>query len=387
MSIIKGVFVEKKLVRLILIFLFFTFSILSFFLDFKHDYPQYIEQWQNLINGENIYQNNEGQFKMFGYGPFHHIFSFFYSFNSNLPRILFSLFWFIGCYQLFNLIVEKNNKIELKHMIVFLVLTILNPYVLRLFYYGSNDIFVSSLLFLGVLSFYKKNWKIAALFLVIAFNYKLYPIVIFPFLIFNKIDKISISNLKLKKVINLNFTFWLLLFLSIGFTLQYMKFGKFGLMSYYHVLDRGATSSSLFYFITKTLNTPIHNSASLIIGFMGLLSTFIFYALGVFKRYDSIIIAIIILFMTSRVFYFAYEISFFLLVPFVYFLNKKEKRKIKIEYFFYSMLMIFIFKILVESYFQINLKNYKGLLYLVPNLVLMYLLIKSSFYNKKTIKI
>ncbi|WP_439128453.1 hypothetical protein [Polaribacter sp.] len=385
MNKLKSFFLESKNIK----FFYFLFSVLilagSFWVGFTQDYPQYIDQWKGVIAGFSPYQDANGNFQMFWYGPLHNVFAFFYYVHPNLPRITFMSFWLLSSYIIYKEYLKNYRNFNYKIGISLLIITLLNPYVFKMFYFGGNDILLGGFLFFAFYYYHKNRFLLAALLFVLSFTYKIYPVIFFPFLVINTIRITDIKSLNYKKIFNFPFLKWLFIFLIASLCLQYVVFGKFGLMSYYHVTDRNATSSALFYFLTKVLELKIPNILSIIVGFLGLTVIFFSFVFGKINRYSAMIIALLILFITSRVFYFSYEISLLLLLPFIKLLFHKKKNTISFKYFYISLIIIALITFISEHLFHFKLRNYKGFIYLIPNLILISILLKNPFFTKKIV--
>ncbi len=366
----------KKYISLQNLILLFTgcailFGILSFFLPFKHDYVQYIIQWQRVLNGASPYETPSGNFKMFWYGPLHNVFVPFYQWHPNLPRLLFFASWALAAFFLTKdfLTVLPSKKEWL--FILVLAFCLLNPYLVQLFVYGQNDLMVGGLLFFAIWFHHKAKVPISALFFVLAFTYKLYPIILMPYFFYNNSFGTVFKPKEIWERIQWNYIGWFLIFVIATMSLQYLVFGLNGLKSYFFVLDRNATSSSLYYFLREVLNFQIPNSWSLIVALVGLFVLAFGYLFNRIDRHAGMILAILVLFITSRVYFFAYQACLLLLLPFYQYVQLKNGRDFKIWKYFALIATLFLGILVVERVLNIPLRNYKGLLYVLPNLFLM----------------
>lgn len=383
MNKINSIFLSSKNINIFYVLFSTLILAVSFWVGFRQDYPMYIEQWESVIAGFSPYQDAAGNFKMFWYGPLHNVFAFFYYVHPNLPRFTFIFFWLLASYVIYKEYLTSYRNFNYKVAISLLLITLINPYVFKMFYFGGNDILLGGLLFFTFYYYKKNRFLLSALLIVLSFTYKIYPVIFFPFLVINSITISDIKTLNFKKAINFTFLKWLLVFLFLTLFIQYIIFGKYGLMSYYHVTDRNATSSSLFYFLTKVLELKIPNILSIIVGFLGLTTIFFYYAFDKINRFSAMIIALLILFITSRVFYFSYEISLLLLLPLMKLFFDKKKNIISFKYFYISLIVIAAITFISEHIFHFKLRNYKGLIYLIPNLILISILLKNPFFDKK----
>ena len=354
------------------------FVVASFFIPYVNDYPQYIMQWQRMLHGASPYETPSGNFKMFRYGPSHNAFVFPYALHDNLPRVLFFSSWTIAAWILVSNYFKILPNVKAWVIPVVVGFSFLNPYLFQLYYYGQNDLFVGALLFLALSFHHKKAYVIAALCFVLAFTYKLYPIVLMPYFFYDNQLGSKLSRKQFFASINWKFVGWFVVFTVATMGIQYAVYGEYGLRSYFTVLDRKPTSSSVFYFLTEVAHVALNPNVSIVTALFGLFATMFLYVFNKIDRYAGIILAILIVFMSSKVFYFSYELCFLLILPFYKCICLKEGKHFKIIPFFVIIAVVFTAVLLFRYGFDYRLKDYKGALYLIPNGYLFFYVLTFS---------
>ena len=153
----------------------------------QHDHAAYQQQWQTILNGQDPWLNTSNT-----YFPVHNLFALFFALNPLLPKLLFALLFvfatFLSSYWMQGQGAREGNYSP-KGLLFFLH-TALSPYALIIIYwYGLNDAVAASFMLLAVIAVSsEKQIRFSGLmsgaFLAIATATKLYPIILFPFIVF-----------------------------------------------------------------------------------------------------------------------------------------------------------------------------------------------------------
>ncbi|MEM0933461.1 MAG: glycosyltransferase 87 family protein [Bacteroidota bacterium] len=175
-----------------------------------HDYAAYIRHWIVISEGGNPYL---GKASDNAYGIIYNLFAYTnISAKVALPRVLWILFYFLSLIGLKSFLKESTPNFPTRSILVFLLV---NPLFLIFgVKYGSNDVFLASLVLLGVLLYLKKKHILSGIMIALAIGFKFIPLLIAPFLIFQNTLKI-----------NLKFLISVSLALALIFFIGYLEWG------------------------------------------------------------------------------------------------------------------------------------------------------------------
>lgn len=345
------------------------------------DYPAYVDQWKTVLNAP----NELSKLGTNAYGPTHILFSYVYAISPGAPRIAFSLIWITGGFFLLRRCSSQRMPAWIPWSI--LLFLYINPYFLRLYAYGQNDLAVSGLLLLSIMCHRTRQDTLAGALFALSTSYKFYPIVIIPLLI---LDYTECYDRKYLKQIRWRFLISFIVVTGVLLAWSHWLLGPSFSEPYSFLTSREPTESSLAYFLLHVLKMGFLNDAGFRLG-GGILVAFIFVAISTkLPRYKASIIALVILFVFSPVFYYVYIIGTVALL----FENTTARYTpgassllVWRAPIIYMGLMLSTFA-LIELLSRINglpLIDYKGGIYAFSNITLLCLLIGDSF--NKTISV
>ena len=358
----------------ILVAFFVGFSIKSFHMPFYLDYPAYIEQWKiTLTNPEALRDLGTN-----AYGPTHNIISLVYAIHPNLPRILFCAIWIGAGILLLRRCAMNRLPVWTRWLILFFLY--INPYFFRLYKYGQNDLAVSGILLMAILLHRQRKDVSAGTLFALALAYKFYPLVMVPFLC---IDFKEVSDFSdIRKSFRINFFFSIIVSLAILVILAYLVLGNSFFSPYQFLANRSMTESSFAYFWQHTMNSSFFAK----MGFLPVVILLACMSLMAYIRkwspYFSAILALLTTFLLSPVFYYVYIISSLALL-FEYTTWQSQKRLNISDWvapivYVFLMGFVFIFTTIFAKDPSIPLSDWKGLIYAIPNGVLLVLLVGTN---------
>ena len=372
----------------ILVVFFAGFSIKSFEMPFYHDYPAYIEQWKIILTNPEALRDLGTN----AYGPTHNIISLVYAIHPNLPRILFCGIW-IGAGVLLLRRCAKNHLPPWTRLLILFFLYI-NPYFFRLYKYGQNDLAVSGILLMAIILHRKKKDVPAGTLFALALSYKFYPLVMIPFLC---TDFKEVSKLRdIRKSFRINFFLSVIASLAVLTALAYLTLGESFLSPYQFLVNRSITESSFAYFWQHSMNSSFFAKLGFLPVAILLTGMCIMSYIKRWSSYFSAILALLLTFLLSPVFYYVYIIGCLALL-FEYTTWQSQKQLNMSDWiapFAYVFLMSFVFILntLLAKYPSIPLSDWKGLIYAIPNGALLVLLVGANLgwfnflNNRKTIR-
>ena len=358
----------------ILVVFFVGFSIKSFEIPFYHDYPAYIEQWKiTLTNPEALRDLGTN-----AYGPTHNIISLMYAIHPNLPRILFCGIW-IGAGILLLRRCAKNHLPSWTRWLILFFLYV-NPYFFRLYEYGQNDLAVSGILLMAIILHRENKDVPAGILFALALSYKFYPLVMIPFLC---IDFKEVSKLRdIRKSFRINFFLSLIASLIILAGLAYLTLGESFLSPYQFLVNRSITESSFAYFWQHSMNSSFFAKLGFLPVAILLAGMCVMAYIKRWSSYFSAILALLLTFLLSPVFYYVYIIGCLaLLFEYTTWQSQKQlKMSDWIAPFAYVFLMSFVFILnaLLAKDPSIPFSVWKGLIYAIPNGALLVLLVGTN---------
>ena len=341
--------------------------VLAFTLSPHHDYWAYLEQWDNIINGDSA--GNP-------YGIVHDFIGYLSLFPIvYVPKALFVCIYLLGGYKLLDFALAEGVNAGI--LSVFLLL---NPLFLIFgVYYGSNDLFVSGLTILAVLYLIDQKSKIAGILFAFAIGYKFYPLFILPFLLF--------SIFKLRKGFAYSFMISLLIIYSVG----YLYWGDSVFDAFRIGLERPSKSLSIFRFI-RGESSPItflgiENADSLSVwflfgSFLGSMFLFLYY------RLDYLLMALfsyvnVLLFF--KIGHHQFYFLFLFLSLLVYIKHKTDLKQNKPLIISFAIFIIWFFAIVIaypltEQYNSFpQIREWIGLPNFVMLLIFNVLLLRYTF--------
>ena len=296
---------------------FFWISLLSILgpLPFhhRHDYSSYTDQWKNILVGGNPWHYPNGEFSGNAYGPLFNGFAFLYGIYSHLPHLIFIFIWLGLSRFTLNQIAPTSTDREKKGWFLFLLL---NPFFLTtIVSYGHFDIVVALFCVLSLLLIQKRKEVLAGVSLSIAILLKFYPILIFPFLAYQKKNDPS-----QKPAFNWKFILVVFILVSVGMISTYSFYGDSSLTPLLFGKDRVSTFLSFFRFI-RSPYSPIRSlvwSLDFLSSPLMLLSALFVGGLYLLRPKDyfySLIVALFLVFMFYKVAHPQFYTSLFFLVP------------------------------------------------------------------------
>lgn len=366
---------HRRLPTWILVGLGLTIAIGSFTLPYQHDYPAYINQWQmSLTDPTNLQSLGTN-----AYGPTHNLMALIYALHPNAPRILFSWVWLAGGVLLLNRCAKDRLPLWISWVI--LLFLYFNPYFFRLYAFGQNDLAVSGLLLISVLSHRANKDLVAGLLFALSLSYKFYPIVMLPFLL---VDNLQIRGLAhLLTTVRWRFAVALGLSLTLIMLGTYQVLGPSFLSPYKFLVDRAITESSLAYSWQHFFHSPWLANLGFLPGSLLLaMLTLTAYARR-WSPYVAAIMALLSLFLFSPVFYYVYCIgAIALLFEQATFASKANLNwRLWTPPIIYMGLManVFILLALLPRFSDVPLIPLKGLLYATANFVLLLFLLHQEW--------
>lgn len=263
------------------VFIFFTLSYL-FYSEPTHDYTRYMKQWDNILSGMNPWANKSNT-----YGPIHSYLVYLYQFHWNLPRILFCVLYFISSLYI-SLRIYKNALMDETTKTIIYIMLFFNP----LFWvfglkFGINDFMMAFFVVFGLIFYRNKFDILAGLFFTVAILTKFMPVVMLPFLIVYRTQKIRFRFL---------FTLSYLVSSLFILGLSYLSWGDKMLNPLIHVAERKSKVLSIFRFfrgdaspLRLIMNNPNIDWLSI---YLCLASLVIFYAISIKYRFNNILSSI-----------------------------------------------------------------------------------------------
>lgn len=282
---------------------------------FTHDYKSYVVQWDIINLGKNPWIDINGTFTGNAYGPLHNLLAIPYSVFPSFPRVIFvAAFLFSAIWLLRYSQACKANTYAL------LPLIILNPFFwVSCVLYGQNDILPASLSLFALYLFTIKHERTSALLLGFAVLFKIYPVVIVPFLMLSR------------KRLNFQFSTVFLGTVVVGYLGSFLLWGKEFIYVFQFSADRTSKLSSIFRFLRSRFS-PLEVfvdqpnldwlSVYLLIASLGLL--LILYIRYQFSYVCGATLAILITFTLYKVGHFQFYSMPFFLLTFLYISYQKE---------------------------------------------------------------
>lgn len=149
-----------------------------------NDYYLYFRHWDLVLSGGDPWMKMPAAN---AYGPIYNLFAWLYSIDHQLPKLVFLTAWLSMIF--YSLVIFLNNKkVKLKVKFLYSIFWLFNPFfILSTVFYGLNDGFVASLVFLSLILLLRFKKRLLAL-VIMTFGVltKLYPIFLFPFFSTNK---------------------------------------------------------------------------------------------------------------------------------------------------------------------------------------------------------
>ncbi len=370
-----------------------VWTVISFQFDYNSDYPAYIKQWSNIVHGGDPYFFANGEFTGNAYGPLHTLITLFYIIHPDLPRMLFSLSWLMAVFLLFRSFRELHLRSW--HYIMLFIALILNPFTLRNFIFGINDLLTSSLLFLSLFFMYHGRDRISAWCLAGSILYKFFPIILIPFML---IDNRKLTDFSLKTLLNSvrwNFVSHFMIPFTILYGIHFLLYGDTFVAPFQFLVERGQTAttlssfsaSSLPYFLKFSLGWAFIMDNSFLILFACLILLFVAYLFGKYSLLLVCILSLMMMFLLSRVFSFHYMAGILMILPFYLYRCTPMMREYILLHIYYIMLGgIFIMIFLLEKYTDLPVTNFKGGFYSIPNIFLVIALLAHYFFNQRVIE-
>jgi hypothetical protein len=176
-------FIENNF-ALLYIFYVTAFLILTITFRVCFDYRAYLLQWRIVVEGRDPW-TTPVSLGMNAYGPLHNVYGLLFLIDRKLPRILGSMLWLAALWPVARRIVLANFTSQ-RRLWLLLAVTV-NPFIWGwVAEYGSNDAFVAVFLVFALLAMWGRASVIAGLFVALAGLMKFYPMLVVPFMAFDR---------------------------------------------------------------------------------------------------------------------------------------------------------------------------------------------------------
>ncbi|MCU0445057.1 MAG: DUF2029 domain-containing protein [Microscillaceae bacterium] len=199
----------KVLLGITLIF-FVIAAYFSLTFRYLHDYALYVKQWELFLSTGHPYLTPKGTFNGNGYGPLYIPLAYLYSWHTHLPRLLFTILWFVTA----GFLVYKAYQapyLDIKRRLLIWAFLFINPFFFSFYiFYGNNEIVVAFFLVLGIHFLHKQQEIQSGLMFGLGTLFKFIPIFIIPFLFFGE-----------RKIRALYFI-WFVLVFAIGYEISWL---------------------------------------------------------------------------------------------------------------------------------------------------------------------
>ena len=373
-----------------------VWTIVSFQLDYHLDYSSYMKQWSNIAQGGDPYFFTDGKFTDNAYGPLHSLITLFYMIHPNVPRVLFSFSWLVAVFLLF----RSFGRLHLKpwHYATLFISLMLNPFTLKLFVLGQNDLMTSALFILSFLFMYYGHERVSAWCLAGAILYKFFPIIFIPFML---VDNRKLAEFSFKTIMNAvrwKFLLHLLIPIALLYGLYFLLYGDTVMVPLQFLFERKSTPVAFPYFLGSITGSAFVNTNSFAILFVGLVLLFAIYLFRKWDVYLMCIFSLVIVCMLSRVFYFPYMVGLLMLLPFYLYLSPPPPpppthtsptiRACVLLYGYYGMLgTIFVMIFFLKKFTDLSINginDIKGGVYALSNILLVIALLAHKFSNTST---
>jgi Gpi18-like mannosyltransferase len=225
---------KPKILLGITLILFLIAAYFSLTFRYLHDYSMYVKQWAGYLNSGHPYLNAKGTFNGNGYGPLYIPLAYLYQIDTHLPRLLFTILWFLtGGFLVYK--AYKNPSLGVGTRLAIWSFLFINPFFFSFYvFYGNNEIVVAFFLVLGI-HFLRKNQEIpAGIMFGLGTLFKFIPIFIIPFLFFGE------------RKIRALFFIWFVLTFSIGYEISWLLWDQEILEPFIFGTGRPAKFMSIF---------------------------------------------------------------------------------------------------------------------------------------------
>ena len=368
-KIISKQFLNINPLTSILIIVFLLSSILAFNFSELHDYRLYIIQWKTLLSGRTLpnYDN--------AYGIIHYLFTPFFWLSSQLPKFIYIFFYLLAIKILYD---ESLTIISYKVLCLSLTLLLINP----LFwcfgvFYGSNDLFVSSVTLISIILYKNKKYYKSSFLIFLGITYKFFPILILPFLAIEP------------KKINYKYFFLVAFNIILIYLLGYLKWGESIFNPFIFGGERGAKMLSIFAFISSSYSPlsflNIYHLDFLSVYFVIIIwvVTFIIYYLYNLDKIIMLLLAFSNVLLFYKVGHHQFYFTLLLITIYTIFLNYEKIKSSKI--LILSLILFWSFLFLVTLiYFFTN--GYDGKFYFIRETVglpffILHILMNFSWFK------
>ncbi|RYC51565.1 glycosyltransferase family 87 protein [Flagellimonas olearia] len=293
-------------VRILLLLLGISILAIALFNTNYHDYIAYVKQWRIISDGGNPYL---GKASDNAYGIIYNLFAYLHVTDLvAVPRGLWILFYFFTISKLCNFISHQNPEVNLTWLKLFLLV---NPLFLIFgVKYGSNDVFLSSLVLLGIILYLEKKSLLSGIIIAIAVGFKFVPLLIIPFLIFN-------NNLK----IDYKFLCSSIITITLIYFMGYLEWGNGIIRPLVLGTERVSKIFSIFRFLKA--NGINLDSYSTILVISGAIGSFLAYVIFKLDRTMSILFCWLNILLLYKVGHPQFYLTPILLSTLIYGLNKQ----------------------------------------------------------------
>jgi Gpi18-like mannosyltransferase len=261
---------------------------------FLHDYVQYAIQWEGFLISGHPYLSPRQIFNGNSYGPLYIILAFLYQIYPTLPRLLFTLTWFILAGILLYWAYQKFPKQRNLVWLIWMFL-IINPFFFSFFiFYGNNEILVSASILAGLYFLQKEKLILAGFILGLGGLFKFIPLFLVPFLFFGH------RKLRWSFAITCGLT------VLVGYAISWLLWQEEVLQPFAFGVNREAKFLSVFHYLESDFSLfkmwwgrfkPSSLSFPLLILSLALLAWHHYQ-----KRIDDLLIAMVVL-LLSYTFY------------------------------------------------------------------------------------
>jgi len=202
----------------------------------RHDYVAYVEQWAHILAGGNPWQIGGIPFN--AYGPVHAVLAYAAIPSFLLPKYIFGLGFIILNFVFVALLLGKRRQNPVVDLLLYAFIVPLNFLIIgSVFLFGNNDALVAGLIGFGVLARMRGFLRIAGILFGLAILLKFYPLLLLPFLVFDRDRRWLIRPL-----------IWTMSTVLVGAVLTSVRWGSSFLSAITGGSERDATILSILNF-------------------------------------------------------------------------------------------------------------------------------------------
>lgn len=287
----------------------FGFLIFGYLTGAKHDYPEYMKQWQQIIDFDDPWLLNGKEFYGNAYGPTHLIYAIFFAIHSLLPKLLAAT---EHCFVFYLLQLLFKNSRPLLLWVFF------SPFfLLTVFFYADVDAHLGFFLILSFILLDLGRGFAAGIFLALATCLKFFPFAYLPIMAFDA-----------KRRFRWLFVSSALLGIAALFGTSFALWGDSVLVPLFYAGQRPAKLLSIFAFLDGPHSfLSLHSARAS--SYLMISSAFFVYAFYWFKRREGLFCAVLLtllIFLFYKVGHPQFYVSAVYL--YIYWLLKKGVRQV-----------------------------------------------------------